>query len=126
MVTALLATMAYVLAMSWPFTPIDDTPTGNPERESHLSRALGENVSRIRKEQALTKKSLASLSGISRPSLDHIESGHSNVRLSFVQQIADALCVDPAELLVGASAHGPANETPDGAEAGMRLPPTAF
>lgn len=68
--------------------------------QRHLERTLGANVSRLRQEQGLTKKTFALMSGISRPYLNSIESGSSDVRLSYVQRLADALCVEPIELFV--------------------------
>ena len=67
---------------------------------NELGEMFGENVGRLRKEQELTKKSFALMSGISRPFLDKIEKGRSNVQLSYVKQLADALCVEPYELLI--------------------------
>ena len=64
-----------------------------------INRVLGENVTRLRNEQRLTKTSFALMSGISRPTLNKVEKGSSNVRLSNLQKMADALCVNPAELL---------------------------
>lgn len=71
-----------------------------PFASARLSRVLGANVARLRKEQALSKKALALLCGMSRPYLDIIESGESDARLSCVQRLADALCVTPAELFI--------------------------
>ena len=65
----------------------------------HLGHNLGLNVSRLRREQNLTKTALSLMSGISRPFLNKIEDGESNPKLSYVEQIADALCVNPLELL---------------------------
>lgn len=67
---------------------------------NEIGETLGANVGRLRKEQELSKKSFALMSGISRPFLDKIENGKSNVQLSYVQQLADALCVEPYELLL--------------------------
>ena len=68
----------------------------------YLGQNLGLNVARLRNEQELTKDALAQMSGISRPFLDKIESGLSNPRLSDVLQLADALCVNPLDLLESA------------------------
>lgn len=75
------------------------------ESSSELREMLGANVSRLRQEQDLSKRSLALMSGISRPFLDKIENGGANARLSHVQQLADALCVQPQALLAGTSAN---------------------
>ena len=69
------------------------------KRNEQLKTALGENVARLREEQELTKKSFAIMSGVSRPYLDSVEKGTSDARLSYVQKFADALCVEPGDLL---------------------------
>ena len=66
--------------------------------EIALAKNLGHNVQSMRKSQNLYKYVLAELSGISRPQLDKIEKGAADVRLSTVQNLADAFCVDPIEL----------------------------
>ena len=54
---------------------------------------------RLRGEQELSKITLARMSGLSRPTLDKIEVGASDVMLSDVRRLADALCVEPTDLL---------------------------
>ena len=60
---------------------------------------LGHNVARLRTEQDLSKTTFAQMSGMSRPTLNKIEDGFSDTRLSYVQRLGDALCVDPLLLL---------------------------
>ena len=80
-------------------TPIvDKAPGAGPARRS-LSETLGANVVRLRNEQRLSKKTFALMVGIGRPLLDKIEKGQSDIRLSYVQMIADALSVDPIDLI---------------------------
>ena len=43
---------------------------------------------------------LSDMAGVSRPYLNAIERGMADVRLSTVQDLADALCVSPIELLL--------------------------
>ena len=69
------------------------------QENDRINHVLAENVTRLRQEQQLTKSSLALMSGISRLTLNKVEKGASNVRLSNLQKMADALCVDPADLL---------------------------
>lgn len=66
---------------------------------SEINLAFGTNVERERREQELNKKTFALMSGISRPFLDRVEHGTTDVRLSYVKKMADALCVKPADLL---------------------------
>jgi len=66
---------------------------------TRLTRALGANVKRLRSNQGLSKASLAQMSDMSRPTLYKIERGQFDATLSVLQQLADALCVEPADLL---------------------------
>lgn len=70
----------------------------------YLAGVLAENVKRLRVEQGLSKISLSRMSGLSRPTIDRVEEGASDVMLSAVEQLADALCVEPTDLL--AAPHG--------------------
>lgn len=71
-----------------------------PVDDDRLEKIFGINVSTLRQEQELTKKTFAHMSGISRPFLDAIEHGTTDVRLSYVKRLADALSVEPAYLLM--------------------------
>lgn len=64
-----------------------------------LSVALGRNVHDLRKEQHISISLLSRIAKISRPLLAEIEKGEADVRLSYVERLADALCVDPLQLL---------------------------
>ena len=64
-----------------------------------LQYTLGENVAWLRMEQSLNKKTFARMAGVSRPYLNAIEDGQADIRLSYMQRLADALCVDPIMLL---------------------------
>ena len=76
------------------------TPDNTSNGADELGLVFGRDVKRIRLDQGINKKSFAMICGISRPLLDKIESGTADVRLSYVQKIADALSVKPAFLLV--------------------------
>lgn len=65
-----------------------------------LGETLGRNVKRLRLEQKLDKKTFSLMVGIGRPLLDKIEKGQSDIRLSYLQRLADALAVAPIDLLV--------------------------
>ena len=60
---------------------------------------LGANMFRLREEQELSKADLHRMTGISRPTLDKMEKGVADARLSYVQRMADAFCVYPFSLL---------------------------
>ena len=64
----------------------------------YLKSTLGTNVMRLRTEQELTKETLSLMSGLSRPTINRIEKGQLDVKLSSLLRIADALCVNPGEL----------------------------
>lgn len=63
-----------------------------------MNKEFGRNVKRLRIEQHINKKSFSQMCGIGRPLLDEIERGESNIRLSYIQRIAEALSVDPSVL----------------------------
>ena len=79
--------------------PLDTHPYPHVNHQYVLRHALGENVARLREEQELNKTTFALMAGVSRPYLNAIEKGQADVRLSYVQKIADALCVEPTDLL---------------------------
>ena len=62
--------------------------------EARIANVLGENVERLRIEQAITKDALARMSRMSRPTLDKIESGFTQAKLYQVQGLMDALGVE--------------------------------
>lgn len=64
-----------------------------------VNQALAHNVRRLRQAQHMDKTVFSRATGISRPLLNKIESGQADVRLSYVQRLADALSVQPATLL---------------------------
>lgn len=64
-----------------------------------LGVALGRNVRDFRTEQHISVSLLSRIAKISRPLLTKIEKGEADVRLSYVERLADALCVDPLQLL---------------------------
>ena len=66
---------------------------------SFLAKQAGANIQRIRTSQSIHKQTLCYMTGISRPMLDRIEQGTADMRLSYLERIADALSVDAADLL---------------------------
>ena len=69
------------------------------EPGDELRAILGHNVATLRNKLGIKKSTFAAMCGISRPFLDTIERGEANVRLSVLQTLADALAVDPIELI---------------------------
>ncbi|MBQ3302480.1 MAG: helix-turn-helix transcriptional regulator [Eggerthellaceae bacterium] len=64
-----------------------------------LARIVGRNVKRVRLEQRLSKKTLCLMVGIGRPMLNDIEKGCADIRLSYIERLAEGLSVHPYELL---------------------------
>lgn len=60
---------------------------------------LGYNVERLRKAQSLTQTKLAHMIGISRQTIIKVEQGRSNLQLSMIHRIAEALNVSVIQLL---------------------------
>lgn len=63
------------------------------------ARRLGEKVRYWRLEHQMSKADFCNYVGISRPLLDAIEAGRSNIVLHRLVRIADALGVEPWELI---------------------------
>ena len=64
-----------------------------------LSTIVGSNVARLRTQQKLKKYVLASMAGVSRPYLNKIEKGKADLRLSRLQNLAEALGVTVCTLV---------------------------
>ena len=64
-----------------------------------LTRAVGENIKRIRKTKKLSMERLAAESGVSRSMLGQIERGEANPSVGILGKLASALKV-PAEVLL--------------------------
>ena len=60
---------------------------------------FGNKVREIRKEKGLSQEQLASLAGLDRSYMGHIERGEKNITLTKIYQIADALKVQASQLL---------------------------
>lgn len=60
---------------------------------------LGCNVERLRKQAGMDVATFARVSGLSRPTIYKVERGESNLKLSYIKKMADALDVSVAELL---------------------------
>lgn len=58
---------------------------------------MGQQIKRIRKEQQLSQMQLAEKCNFEKASMSRIESGQSNVTISTLEKISDALNVPIAE-----------------------------
>lgn len=64
-----------------------------------LQRVLGTNLRRIRVERGLSQEGFADVLDIHRTYMGGIERGERNLTLQSVESLADALGIDPVELL---------------------------
>jgi len=60
---------------------------------------IGKRVREARKKQGLSQEAFADLAGIDRSYMGHIERGDQNITVIKLFQLADALKVDPRELI---------------------------
>ncbi len=60
---------------------------------------LGYNVERLRKRAHMDIATFAQVAGITRPTVYKVERGESNLKLSYLKKIADALDVSVVDLL---------------------------
>jgi len=61
--------------------------------------AIARNVRRLRTKQGLGKTRFCLMTGIGRPTLDQIEEGAPNAKLSTIRKVAEGLGVEVADLL---------------------------
>ena len=67
----------------------------------HDALMFSRNVGLIRRRRGLSQEALAKRAGLQRDSVQKIEAGKRSVRLGTLLALADALGVDPGELLAG-------------------------
>lgn len=60
---------------------------------------LGNNIRRLRSERELSQQELAAQAGINRAYLSTVENGKRNISIDNIIAIANALMVDPRQLL---------------------------
>lgn len=65
------------------------------------ARVFGERVRERRQKQSVTQEQLGDRAGLHRTFVGHVEQGATNVTLRSILQLADALDVDPADLVAG-------------------------
>lgn len=67
--------------------PLTDRSADEPS----LAQIVGSNVMMLREREHINKTKFASMLGIGRPQLNKIEEGTANIRLSLVEELAEAL-----------------------------------
>lgn len=70
-----------------------------------IRKQVGKNVSRIRKDLGWSQEDLAFESGLHRTYISGVERGVRNPTVVVLQRMADALGVEPAELLHSTKQH---------------------
>lgn len=70
-----------------------------------LIRVDGPKMRAVRHRRALTLQRLATLAGVSYPAVQNMETGGRGCRPSTLDLVAEALCVDPSDLMPTAAAH---------------------
>ena len=78
---------------------VDRSSTGASLCRGGIRKRLGRNVRRLRDGKELSQEAFAHEAGIHRTYVSDIERGARNPTISIVQRLADALGVEPAELL---------------------------
>lgn len=79
-------------------------PARDPDAEK-LQRDFGQRVRRRRLQLVLSQETLAELAGIHRTSVGPLESGDRDPRLDTILRVADALDIDPGDLVTGLRLH---------------------
>ena len=79
-----------------PHNPFNPLPAQLILEESYI---LGYNVERLRVQSHMDISTFAQVAGIARPTVYKVERGESNLKLSYLKKIADALDVSIVELL---------------------------
>jgi transcriptional regulator with XRE-family HTH domain len=67
--------------------------------EGDLQRAVGRNLRRYRQELGLSQEAFADLVGVHRTYMGGLERGERNLTLKSVERLAEALQMDPLDLL---------------------------
>jgi len=66
---------------------------------NEISKKLGENLRRIRKEKEMTQERICEILDLDRGYISSIENGKRNPTLSTLKKLADALTISVDELL---------------------------
>jgi transcriptional regulator with XRE-family HTH domain len=61
----------------------------------------GERLRQLRRERALSQQALERMTGIAQSTISNLEVGNRPARLSTIRKLAEALGVEPRELMKG-------------------------
>lgn len=73
----------------------------NLSREDKVLRAFGANLKKTRQARELSTRALADLADLDYSNINEIEKGKNNPTLITILALAEALGVDPGELMKG-------------------------
>ncbi len=62
-------------------------------------KQIGQNIREVRQRRGLSLRQLGDLSGLSYVNISYIENGHSDMHLSILKKLADALGCDVKDFL---------------------------
>ncbi len=62
---------------------------------------IGDNLRRLREQRALRQEDLAALAGVGKNTVNRIEKNRTEPHMTTVRKLAEALGVDPVELVGG-------------------------
>ena len=66
-----------------------------------FTRVDGERLRQLRREQALSQRDLSEITGIAHDSISQLETGKREAQPRTIRKLADALGVEPRELMKG-------------------------
>ncbi|MGM0557240.1 MAG: helix-turn-helix domain-containing protein [Myxococcota bacterium] len=78
---------------------MNDSPREYSHTPAEARQTVGHNIRRLRKSQELSQEQLSFQAGINRAYLSTVENGKRNISIENIFAVADALDVDPRELL---------------------------
>jgi transcriptional regulator with XRE-family HTH domain len=73
--------------------------TGHTELPTIEVMKIGNNLSRLRAERFMTREELAKVTGLHRDQIGRIERNEVEPRIPTIRSLAEALAVDPSELV---------------------------
>ena len=69
--------------------------------DRRFTRVDGERLRQLRREMALSQRDLSGITGIAHDSISQLETGRREAQPRTIRKLADALGVEPRELMKG-------------------------
>jgi transcriptional regulator with XRE-family HTH domain len=73
----------------------------NGSVSQRFTKVDGERLRQLRREQALSQRDLSGITGIAHDSISQLETGKREAQPRTIRKLADALGVEPRELMKG-------------------------